>query len=167
MPNPAPIPTDYAALAKAQKACRLCPELLNPADARHAHFDGDEIGPWSRWPSGRPAKLLRAAGSTCVPMLRTTISAVGAENIICLGRHAYRAVAKAFGCQPLQLRIATGCGSPSFFPEMCELSPSTILRHGPLIAHGSNRRRIGGAFAPSFDPLRGSAHGRAWHATVP
>jgi hypothetical protein len=31
--------------------------LINPADASHAHYDGSEVGPWSRWLASRPAKL--------------------------------------------------------------------------------------------------------------
>ena len=57
-PSPAPIPTDYKRLVQTRKACRLCPKLLNRADSSHAEFDGDEVGPWSRWLAGRPAKIL-------------------------------------------------------------------------------------------------------------
>lgn len=53
-----PIPTEYKALVRARKGCRLCRELLNPAVASHGQFDGDEVGPWSRWLAGIPAKIL-------------------------------------------------------------------------------------------------------------
>jgi uracil-DNA glycosylase len=189
MPSPAQIPTEYTALVQTRKTCRLCPDLVNPADAKHAHLDGDEIGPWSRWLAGKPAKILivgqdwgtisyyqkhngrdipgnltnkrlvtllrelgfdvpevgeRTERSTpvfltnailclkpgdtmsavvksrwfakCGPMLRATVAAVGAENIICLGRHAYGAVAKAFGCQHLEFRTAVGSAKPLLLP---------------------------------------------------
>jgi uracil-DNA glycosylase len=47
----------YDDLVFERKSCRKCAELVNPADSSHAHFDGNEVGPWSRWLASRPAKL--------------------------------------------------------------------------------------------------------------
>jgi uracil-DNA glycosylase len=48
----------YDKLVLARKSCRKCAELVNPADPSHAHLDGAEVGPWSRWLASRPAKLI-------------------------------------------------------------------------------------------------------------
>lgn len=48
----------YDQLVCARKSCTRCVGLVNPADSSHAHFDGLEIGPWSRWLASRPAKLI-------------------------------------------------------------------------------------------------------------
>jgi uracil-DNA glycosylase len=48
----------YDDLVLARKSCRKCAELVNPADPSHAHLDGTEVGPWSRWLASRPAKLI-------------------------------------------------------------------------------------------------------------
>jgi|SRR5579862_5181396 len=48
----------YEQLVEARKSCTKCAGLINPADPSHAHLDGDEIGPWSRWLASRPAKLI-------------------------------------------------------------------------------------------------------------
>jgi uracil-DNA glycosylase len=48
----------YDKLVLARKSCRKCVELVNPADPSHAHLDGAEVGPWSRWLASRPAKLI-------------------------------------------------------------------------------------------------------------
>ncbi len=48
----------YDELVLARKSCRACVELVNPADPRHAQYDGPEVGPWSRWLASRPAKLI-------------------------------------------------------------------------------------------------------------
>jgi hypothetical protein len=48
----------YDELVLARNSCHRCEELLNPADATHAQFDGPEVGPWSRWLASRPAKLI-------------------------------------------------------------------------------------------------------------
>jgi uracil DNA glycosylase superfamily protein len=48
----------YDELVLARKSCRACVELTNPADPTHAHYDGPEVGPWSRWLASRPAKLI-------------------------------------------------------------------------------------------------------------
>jgi uracil-DNA glycosylase len=48
----------YDELVIARKSCRRCVELVNPADPSHAHYDGPEVGPWSRWLASRPARLM-------------------------------------------------------------------------------------------------------------
>lgn len=48
----------YDKLVLARKSCRKCAELVNPANPSHAHLDGAEVGPWSRWLASRPAKLI-------------------------------------------------------------------------------------------------------------
>jgi uracil-DNA glycosylase len=45
----------YDDLVRARKSCRLCVELVNPADT---HYDSTEVGPWSRWLASRPAKVV-------------------------------------------------------------------------------------------------------------
>jgi uracil-DNA glycosylase len=48
----------YAALVTARKACRLCPDLTNPADVDGGRHDSDHVGPWSRWQSDLDATLM-------------------------------------------------------------------------------------------------------------
>lgn len=48
----------YDKLVVERKSCRKCAGLTNPADPSHAVFDGDEVGPWSRWLASRPARLI-------------------------------------------------------------------------------------------------------------
>jgi Uracil DNA glycosylase superfamily len=49
---------DYEDLVSTRKACRLCHDLINPADPTLVQYDGPEIGPWSRWLASRPAKII-------------------------------------------------------------------------------------------------------------
>ena len=50
----------YKDLVDQRKKCRLCASagLQNPATARLAQFDSDEIGPWTRWLGDRKANLM-------------------------------------------------------------------------------------------------------------
>ena len=50
----------YKNLVDQRKKCRLCASvgLQNPATARLAQFDSDEIGPWTRWLGDRKANLM-------------------------------------------------------------------------------------------------------------
>jgi DNA polymerase len=48
----------YAVLVTQRKQCRLCKKLRNPADAKLAACDSDEIGPWSRLHGDLDADLM-------------------------------------------------------------------------------------------------------------
>lgn len=48
----------YRALVAKRKACRLCPELANPAVLRKGALDSDEIGPYANWQGNLDAPLL-------------------------------------------------------------------------------------------------------------
>ena len=50
---------EYKNLVDQRKKCRLCESVLeNPATARLARFDSNEIGPWTRWLGDRKAHLM-------------------------------------------------------------------------------------------------------------
>jgi len=49
---------DYAGLVAVRTTCRLCSELVNPADVENGRYDSSEIGPWSRWQGNLNAKLM-------------------------------------------------------------------------------------------------------------
>jgi uracil-DNA glycosylase family 4 len=49
----------YLKLVQKRRACRLCPDLANPATVDGGRFDTTEhIGPWSRWQGNLSPKLL-------------------------------------------------------------------------------------------------------------
>jgi uracil-DNA glycosylase len=39
----------YSALVAARRQCRVCANLVNPADCEEGKYDSDQIGPWSLW----------------------------------------------------------------------------------------------------------------------
>jgi len=50
--------TRYRELVRERRCCRLCENLVNPADPSISKFDSDEIGPWSRWQGSLSPELL-------------------------------------------------------------------------------------------------------------
>ena len=48
----------YQLLVQQRKLCQLCHGLCNPSHSSHAHYDSEEIGPWSRWQATIPAELM-------------------------------------------------------------------------------------------------------------
>lgn len=48
----------YRELVARRKACRACPELINPSVYQGGVFDSGHIGPWSQWHGDLNAKLV-------------------------------------------------------------------------------------------------------------
>lgn len=48
----------YRLLVQSRKICRLCKGLINPAEYNNGIFDGDQIGPWSRWQDNLNTQLM-------------------------------------------------------------------------------------------------------------
>lgn len=48
----------FAALVPARKACRLCSDLVNPAECEDGRYDSEQIGPWSLWQGNIEAEMM-------------------------------------------------------------------------------------------------------------